>query len=72
MLINVKVNTQKEEKITKISESEYKIDFKAQREKGKANLKLIGILSKYFNTAKNNIKIIKGFTSKNKIIEIKC
>ena len=38
---------------------------------GKANEKLIEILSKYFSTTKNNVEIITGFTSKIKIIEVK-
>lgn len=37
---------------------------------GKANIALIKFLSKEFNIPKSNIKITKGLTSRNKIIEI--
>ncbi|MBL7053883.1 DUF167 domain-containing protein [Patescibacteria group bacterium] len=47
-----------------------KIKIKAIPEKGKANIELINFLAKYFKIAKSNIKIIKGTTSRNKIIEI--
>jgi uncharacterized protein len=48
-----------------------KIKLKAAPEKGKANAELIKFLAKHFKTAKSNINIIKGKTSKNKVIEIK-
>jgi len=38
---------------------------------GKANEDLIKILAKHFKVSKSSIKILKGKTSKNKIIEIK-
>ncbi len=38
--------------------------------KGKANRGLIGILSDYFNVKKDNIKIIRGRNSRNKLVEI--
>jgi uncharacterized protein YggU (UPF0235/DUF167 family) len=36
----------------------------------KANEALIKVLSKYYNKPKSNIKIVRGFTGRNKIIEI--
>ena len=47
-----------------------KIKLKAVPKKGKANAELIKFLAKYFKTAKSNIRIIKGETSGNKIVEI--
>jgi len=38
--------------------------------KGKANQAIVKILAEYFQTSKQNIKIISGFSSKNKILEI--
>ena len=38
--------------------------------KGEANQAVIKALSKHFHTAKGNIKILKGETSKTKLIEI--
>ena len=39
-------------------------------EKGKANEALVKLLAKHFKVKANNIKILKGQTDKNKIIEI--
>jgi len=38
--------------------------------KGKANRELVAFLSKYLGVGKGNINIIKGHTSRNKIIAI--
>lgn len=48
----------------------YHIFIKKPAIKGMANKELIKILSEYFNTSKYNIKIIKGITSRKKIIDI--
>lgn len=48
-----------------------KIKIKEIAEKGKANKELINFLSKTFNIAKSNIKIVKGDTSRIKRVEIK-
>ena len=40
-------------------------------EKGEANKAVIAILAKHFNTAKSNINIISGQTSRTKMVEIK-
>ncbi len=40
---------------------------KSEPEKGKANLELIKLASKHF---KKPVKIVKGFTSKTKVIEL--
>lgn len=37
---------------------------------GEANTAVVEMLSEYFNTAKTNITILKGQTSRHKIIEI--
>lgn len=37
---------------------------------GKANKELIDMMSKYFKAPKGNVKIISGFRSRNKIVEI--
>lgn len=71
MRIKVKVNTNSSrEEVIKISDSEYQVKFKAVREKGKANEKLIAILSKYFKVRKNQVDIVGGKTSSLKHIEI--
>jgi uncharacterized protein len=40
-------------------------------EKGKANADLIRLLSKYFKVPKSAITIVKGETSRNKLIDLK-
>ena len=71
MKIQVKViANSKQEKIEKIGEG-YKVHIRAKPEKGKANLALIEFLAKEFNCRKSQIRIIRGFTSNEKTIEIK-
>lgn len=48
-----------------------KIKIKAPAEKGKANRELIKFLAKEFKIKKNQIEIVKGEKSKQKIIRIK-
>ncbi len=57
-------------KIVEQKDDFLKIKLKAVPEKGKANTELIKFLAKYFKTAQSNINIIKGGTSRNKIVEI--
>ena len=70
MRITIKVKT--DAKQDKIEEKEgiFFVCVKERAEKGKANKKLIEILSKYFNVPKQNIEIITGERSRNKIVEI--
>lgn len=65
---NVKPNALKE-KIEKISENKYNISVKERAEDGKANKRIINILSKEFNVNFRKI-IIKNPTSRKKIVEI--
>jgi uncharacterized protein len=60
----------KKENVEKISEYSYKIKVSSPPEKGKANDKVIELLSDALGVKKNSIKIISGKTSKRKIIEI--
>jgi len=70
--VKIKVRVKTSSKQDKIEEREgiYFVCLKEKAEKGKANKKLIKILSDYFNVSKNNIEIITGERSRNKIIEI--
>jgi hypothetical protein len=73
MKINIKVKTDCPfEDIEKISDNNYKIKLKSKPENNKANLELIKMLSKEFKIDISKIKIIKGKTSKNKIVNIDC
>ena len=71
MRLSVKVTTNaRQEKIEKISENEFKAYLTCVPEKGKANKVLIKLFSKYFKTAKSNIKIVIGEKNRNKVLEI--
>jgi hypothetical protein len=47
------------------------ISLKESPEHNKANIELINLLAKYFNTFSANIRILRGKTSRNKLIEVK-
>jgi hypothetical protein len=71
MKIFVKVKPKaKEEKVIKISDTNFKLLVKEPPEKGRANRAVLKALADYFGTSQSNIKIISGSTSKLKIIEI--
>ena len=71
MIISIKVHPKSiRQEIKKINENKFEAFLKSAPEKNKANIELIKLLSKYFNIPSTNIKIKKGKTSKNKIVEI--
>ena len=51
--------------------SKLKVKVDAPREKGKANERLIEILADYFGVKKSQVRILRGWKSENKIIEIR-
>lgn len=68
--INVKTGSKKPG-IEEIDKDTIKIRLKSQPHDGLANRELLEILSDFLNIPKSKIEIIKGLTSKNKIIKIK-
>ncbi len=68
--INVKTGSKKPG-IEEIDKDIIKIRLKSQPHDGLANRELLEILSDFLNMPKSKIEIIKGLTSKNKIIKIK-
>jgi len=68
MKISVKVNANaSKQEIVKLNEGHYRAYLKSPARENKANLELISLLKKYF---KAQVRIVKGFGSKNKIIEL--
>ena len=69
MIINLKVrpNSGRQE-IKKISDKDYLVHLKSNPENNKANIELIKLLGKYFNS---NVRIIRGKSSTRKIVEVK-
>ncbi|OGE82759.1 MAG: hypothetical protein A3B10_01895 [Candidatus Doudnabacteria bacterium RIFCSPLOWO2_01_FULL_44_21] len=71
MVIKVKVQTHaKFERIEEVGLEEYKIWTTAIPEQGKANEAVIELLADYFNTSPSNIRILSGYKSTHKLIEI--
>ena len=70
MKIKVKVHpSSKKQKILTLGDN-YEVYLKSEAKNNKANLELINLLSKHFQTNKSRIKIKAGLRSRNKIIEI--
>ncbi|PIO08455.1 hypothetical protein COU59_01570 [Candidatus Pacearchaeota archaeon CG10_big_fil_rev_8_21_14_0_10_34_12] len=68
MKISVKVHpNSSQEKIKKINEKVYEMWIKEKPMDGKANAILTKLLKKYFNS---EVKLVSGFNSRNKILEV--
>lgn len=71
MRINIKAKPgAREEKIEKIDDLNYIVSVKELPIKGKANDAIRNALAVYFKTGSSKVKIISGYSSRNKIIEI--
>jgi len=53
-----------------VENNEIKISLKSKPELGKANRELIKSLSEHFKISANKIKILSGFSSRKKVVEI--
>ncbi|MBI2644218.1 MAG: DUF167 domain-containing protein [Candidatus Wildermuthbacteria bacterium] len=60
----------KEEKLEKIDEEHFIVSVKEPPVQGRANAAIIKVLALYFLISPSNIRIISGFTSKSKILDI--
>lgn len=71
MRINVKAKPNAyEEKVEKISDTEYVVSVKEPPVNGLANKAIIKALSDYFHVSQFNIRILSGHTSRQKVVEI--
>ena len=71
MLLNIKVIPKSSlNKITKCEDGSLKIKLTSPPVDGEANKKFIELLSKEYKVAKTKIRIVKGETGKNKVVEI--
>ena len=71
MKINVKAKpSAREEKVEKIDDQNFVVSVKEPPEKGKANDAIRNALAVYFKTGSSRVKIVSGYSSRNKIIEI--
>ena len=71
MKINVKAKpSAREEKVEKIDENNFVVSVTEPPEKGKANNAIKNALAVYFKIGSSRVKIVSGYSSRNKIIEI--
>jgi len=71
MKINIKAKpNSREEKVEKIDDNNFVICVKEPPEKGKANNAIKNALAVYFKIASSRVKIVSGYSSRNKIIVI--
>jgi len=72
MLIKVKIfpGIRKEE-VTEKTEGVFDVKVKEKAEQGKANKRLVELLSRHFRVSENQVKVISGLKRRNKIISIK-
>ncbi|WP_457621655.1 DUF167 domain-containing protein [Persephonella sp.] len=71
MIVKVKVKPNaKKEEIKEIQKDYFEIKVTVPPEKGKANSRVVEILSKYLKIPKSRIKLKKGEKSRDKIFEI--
>ena len=71
MNISVKVITRsKQEKISLEEDGSYKVWLRVPAEKGRANKKLIELISDFFKLPQSKIEILHGETSSKKIIKV--
>ena len=71
MRISVKAKpSSREEKVEKIDDTNFVVSVKEPPEKGKANDAIRNALAVYFKTGSSRVKIVSGYSSRNKIIEI--
>ena len=71
MIIKVKASPNSPEERVEEKEGLLHVFLKESPEQNKANIELINLLAKYFNTSVGEIKILRGKTSRNKVIEVK-
>jgi uncharacterized protein (TIGR00251 family) len=67
--VKVKPNTGRNE-LKKISDDFFEARVSVPPEKGKANKRVIELLSKHFKISKSRINLISGYTFKEKVFEI--
>lgn len=71
MKIRVKAKPQaSEEKVKKIGKNSYEVWVKEPPVRGLANMAIEAVLVRHFNLTRSKIRLVSGFSSRNKIFEI--
>lgn len=72
MMIKVRVMpNSKSESIEALSSSDYRVKVREKAMEGKANDAVLRAISIYFNVRRSDVLIVKGATSRDKVIEVK-
>jgi uncharacterized protein (TIGR00251 family) len=71
MQIKVKVVPKSSKVSVEEKDGVFHVKLTAPPEKGKANKQLVEVLAKHFGVKKSSVKILKGGTSHNKVVEIR-
>jgi uncharacterized protein (TIGR00251 family) len=72
MIVNVKVTPKaKLSRIEKLSETSYKIHVTQAPEDNKANKAVLELLAEHLSVRKNQVVLIRGEKSRNKVVEVK-
>ncbi len=69
ILVKVKPNS-KESRVQKMDDAAFSVWVSEPAQEGKANDAVIEVLARHFGVARQNVKILVGHHSKNKIINI--
>ena len=70
--LSVQVKPQaRKQSITKISEQEYRIAVQAAPIAGKANEEVVELLARYFSVPKSSVKVLRGQSSRKKLVAIR-
>ena len=60
----------KREEVKKTAEGQFLVLLHAPAQEGRANQALIQLLASYFSVPKSSVKVIRGQTSRKKLVEI--
>ena len=60
----------KQETVTALTDNQYLVAVREPAKDGKANARVVELLARHFHTAKSRIRILRGLTSRIKLIEI--
>jgi len=68
--VKYEVEVKFHEDFIRVEDNRIVVGIKSRPEKGKANLELVKKLAKHFNVHSSQVRILSGFTSRKKIIEV--
>src|SRR3990167_7064886 len=69
-IIDFKISDPNEEKVKKVRENSFEVWVKEPPARGLANMAIKNALAEYFNVSSAKVRLVSGFSSKNKIFEI--